>query len=524
MFVKSDGSVWATGYNYYGQLGDGTQNQAWYPKQIMSNNVVRVACGGAQTFFFKNDGSLWATGGNDYGQLGDGFPTFVYYGGSLVPEQIMPVPQPVLSAPILLAGSAAAAVTNIAGGEFNSLFVKSDGSLWAMGNNFNGQLGNGTTNRSVVSPEQIATGVTAVSTEHFDSYQHACTLFLKNNGSLWAMGDNSYGQLGDGSYNSTNRPEQIIASGVVSIAAGSWHSLFVKSDGSLWGMGRNDTWQLAGATFGNATNRPAQIVSNGVAAVAAGLFHSLFLKNNGSLWAMGYSQYGQLGITNAIGLPAQSVPSNVVAIAAGLQHSLFVKTDGSLWGMGYNMAGQLGDGTNTNRFVPEQIVTSNVVAIAAGVNHSLFLKSDGSLWAMGGNNYGQLGDGSHSNAFAPRRIVSAGVIAIAAGVFHSLFLKSDGTLWGMGSNEWSELGAHSVRSSVPIQLTGVAGSLWLQGTCLVGGSYYVVASTNLTLPPSQWMPVQTHAVTVRGQNNFSAFIPDVLSSNAAQQFYRLRSE
>jgi hypothetical protein len=105
-----------------------------------------------------------------------------------------------------------------------------------------------------------------------------------------------------------------------------------------------------------------------------------------------------------------------------------------------------------------------------------------------------------------------------------LFIKSGGTLWGMGDNGLSELGPRSASSSVPIQLTGVAGSLWLQGTCLAGGSYYLLASTNLTLPPSQWMPVQTNAVTVRGQNNFSAFIPDVLSSNVAQQFYRLRSE
>ena len=63
------------------------------------------------------------------------------------------------------------------------------------------------------------------------------SLFLKSDGSLWAMGDNSYGELGDGTYNNTNLPEQIVASNVTAIAAGGYHSLFLKSDGSLWAMG-----------------------------------------------------------------------------------------------------------------------------------------------------------------------------------------------------------------------------------------------------------------------------------------------
>ena len=70
------------------------------------------------------------------------------------------------------------------------------------------------------------------------------SLFLKSDGSLWAMGDNEYGQLGDGTYNNTNRPEQIVATNVTAIAAGGSHSLFLKSDGSLWAMGDNQSGEL----------------------------------------------------------------------------------------------------------------------------------------------------------------------------------------------------------------------------------------------------------------------------------------
>ena len=226
------------------------------------------------------------------------------------------------------------------------------------------------------------------------------SLFLKSDGSLWAMGGNYSGQLGDGTTNNVNQPEQIVVSGVTAISAGGFHSLFLKSDGSLWAMGFNGYGQLGDDT-GYSTNQPEQIVASGVTAIAAGWLHSLFLMNNGSLWAMGYGSYGQLGDgTYDAGrpLPAQIVSGGVMAIAAGQSHSLFLKFDGSLWAMGNNEFGQLGDGKGgygvmTNQ--PEQIVAAGVTAIAAGVAHSLFLKNDGSLWAMGHNRYGQLGDGTY---------------------------------------------------------------------------------------------------------------------------------
>ena len=346
-----------------------------------------------------------------------------------------------------LSSHATLTVTNIAQGADvdHSLFLKSDGSLWAMGRNSSGQLGNGTyltgppygTNR----PEQIvASGVTAIAA----GYGHS--LFLKSDGSLWAMGNNYLGQLGTGTTNDArNRPEQIVVSGVTAVAAGSYHSLFLKSDGSLWAMGYNDSGQLGDGTT-DSTNQPEQIVASGVTSLAAGGGHSLFIKSDGSLWAMGLNNYGQLGdgTTDSTNQPEQIVASGVTSVAAGGRHSLFVKSDGSLWATGGNLDGELGDGTlnNTNR--PERIVASGVTTVAAGVFHSLFLKTDGSLWAMGSNFYGALGDGKamlfSSGTNQPEQIVAGGVIAITAGHYHSLFLKTDGSLWGMGHNGYGQLG------------------------------------------------------------------------------------
>jgi alpha-tubulin suppressor-like RCC1 family protein len=108
------------------------------------------------------------------------------------------------------------------------------------------------------------------------------------------MGNNCYGELGDGTTSITNRPERIVAGGVTAIAAGWGHSLLLKSDGSLWAMGNNCYGELGDGTT-SITNRPEQIVGSGVTAIAAGSYHSLFLKSGGSLWAMGYNEFGNLG-------------------------------------------------------------------------------------------------------------------------------------------------------------------------------------------------------------------------------------
>ena len=352
---------------------------------------IALGCEATHSLFLQSDGSLWGMGYNAFGQLGNGayFTNSPY--GTNRPGQ-----------------TAASDVTALAAGYGHSLFLKSDGSLWAMGYNNAGQLGDGTFN-STNWPEQIvAGGVTAVAAGYDDS------LFLKSDGSLWAMGANNEGQLGDGTFNKTNQPEQIVASGVTAIATGGnnspvgtgggtggGQSLFLKSDGSLWAMGNNKFGQLGDGTFSK-TNWPEQIVASGVIAIAAGSNHSLFLKSDGSLWAMGNNSYGQLGdgTFNKTNRPEQIVASGVIAIAAGGSHSLFLKSDGSLWAMGNNIYGQLGDGIHVYPYYtnqPEQIVAGGVTAIAAGTLHSLFLKSDGSLWVMGYNDYGQLGDGFIDN-------------------------------------------------------------------------------------------------------------------------------
>jgi alpha-tubulin suppressor-like RCC1 family protein len=421
-------------------------------------------------------------------------------------------------------------VTQISAGQYHSLFLRADGSLWGTGGNQFGQLGIGNFIQTNAPVEIISNGVTQIAVGGFHS------LFIKSDGSLWGMGLDYFGELGcgpgvvNGMQFGTNRPEQIVTSNTVAIAAGAAHSLILKNDGSLWAMGYDAYGQLGDGTTNDNSYYPEQIVASNVIAVAAGAFHSLFLKHDGSLWGMGYNLQGELGdgTTNVISIPEQIVGSNITAIAAGYAHSLFLKADGSLWGMGNNALGQLGDGTTNDADFPEQIVSSNVVAVAAGVAYSFFIKNDGSLWAMG-----QMGDWPTNVLYfstnRPQQIFDQGLKEIAGGYYHSLFLMTDGSVWASGDNEQGQLGDRAYSASVrAVQMVASASYNQISAKCLNSGdmqltfvgnvdtTYVLDRSFSLTSP--NWIPQATNLA-----NSFGDLIFTNTPGTATNSFWRVRS-
>ena len=334
LYLTDDGTLRVMGSNYFGQLGDGTTTTRSVPVQI-ATGVIGMAAGGSHSLFVKNDGTLWAMGNNDCGQLGDGTTT-----NRSIPVQV------------------ATGVITVVAGNSHSLFLKSDGTLWAMGRYTSGQSGDGaTTDRSI--PVQIATSVIAVAAGAYHS------LFVKSDGTLWAVGDNSYNQLGvgDDTYGAFRNAPVQVATGAIAVAAGYDHSLFLKSDGTLWAMGSNWYGQLGDGTAMNTGQSTPKQVAIGVITVAAGCCNSLFVKNDRTLWGMGANFDGELGDGYSRSTPAQ-ITSDVITVAAGFAHTLFVKSDGNLWGMGRNDSGQLGDGGNrTYQMTPECIAEPRVPSI-----------------------------------------------------------------------------------------------------------------------------------------------------------------
>ena len=406
-------------------------------------------------------------------------------------------------------------------------------------NGYYGQLGDGTTNHNRWLPEQLTPGMVSASIGGESSF------LLSSNGGLWALGANSDGQLGTGNFIGGKSPV-FVSSNVVAAAMGYYHSLFLTADGRLWAAGLNYYGELGVETTNILQPQPLPVASN-VVAVAAGSYHTLFLKDDGTLWTAGFNYYGQLGDGTKLSHTTPTpVASNVVAVAAGGYHSLFLKSDGTLWSMGFNLYGQLGDGS-TNHAVWPVLAASNVVSMAGGYAHSLVVKSDGSLWSMGFGNRGQLGNGSTNEIGLPA-IVASNVVTAAAGYYHSLFIENDGTLWTMGFNAYGQLGNGATNSSLlPVQVPGMslsglaagayanyslalgaprapaitgaphseAGGMAMKFTGFSGEIYRVEASTNLFAPV--WLAISTNTAGSDGTWQFT----DPNSFNHPERFYRV---
>ncbi len=452
--LKSDGTVWAWGYNGYGQLGDGTQQSRVSPVQVANlSGVTAIAGGNSYSLALESDGSVWGWGANGQGQLGDG--------------------SNVNRVNVVRSGSLTG-VSDIAAGDGHSLAVGGNGSVWAWGQNIDGELGNNSTTASNT-PIQV-TGLGSV--VRVAAGVHHSTA-LKSDGSMWAWGDNTYGQLGTGNNVASLSPVASLACSAIPPAPGRSYSsnrlrasekfsMAVRNDGTVWAWGQNTNGQLGN---GNTTNQssPVQAASlTNVTGIATGWYHSLAVKNDGTVWAWGYNGYGELGSGNTNSQPTPNpVPglTGMVAVAAGAYHSVALKSDGSVWGWGYNGDGELGDGTTNERFSPVLTIgISGVIAIAAGDHHTLALKSDGTVWTWGWNGYGQQGDGTLTSDTSPVQVANlSGVIAISGGNGYSLALKSDGTVWGWGAGGAGQLGdganqnrTEVVRTSGLTDIVGIA--------------------------------------------------------------------
>ncbi|MCL2202030.1 MAG: hypothetical protein FWB75_08690, partial [Oscillospiraceae bacterium] len=252
--LRSDGSMWSWGNNSRGLLGDGSFFAALAPRQIsaVGSTWRQVSAGGEHTLAIRSDGTLWSWGSNESGQLGIGSA------GGWNDYRDRPVQ----------VGTASDWI-DIATGARHSLGLRSNGTLWAWGENGGGQLGDGTTtNRHL--PVQVGSVATWASIS-------ACagmSFGIRSNGSLWGWGFNTNGQLGDGTTTNRNAPVQLNiphATGWASVSAGNGYAMAMRTDGSIWGWGQNSRGRIGDGTTTN-RNRPTQInpATTGWVQVSAG--------------------------------------------------------------------------------------------------------------------------------------------------------------------------------------------------------------------------------------------------------------
>ena len=303
------------------------------------------------------------------------------------------------------------------------------------------------------------------------------TMTVDTEGNLWAWGDNSQGQLGDGTLISRRSPVKIMDN-VSMISAGDRYNLAIRTDGSLWSWGQNDRGQLGDGT---AMNRryPVKImedviyVSAGWKRTDGGLAegapyvqdvnnapdtgliwqHSLAVTSDGILWAWGDNNAGQIGDETLVNrhVPVR-VMENVVSVSAGNMFTMAVTSDNNLWAWGHNDRGQFGIGTIVGSRIPIMIM-ENVLEVYAGDSYAMIIRTDGSLWAMGQNDRGQFGNGNRVSSRVPLRL-KENVQALAASGNHTMAIMTDGSLWAWGQNDRGQFGnGTTINSNRPVRIT-----------------------------------------------------------------------
>lgn len=434
------------GENFFGKLGNGTRDDSTIPVDVvgLTSGVQGIAAGEFHTCALTTAGGVKCWGYNYYGQLGNGTND----------SSNTPVDVPGLSS----------GVQAIAVGDYHTCALTTGGGVKCWGDNSSGQLGDGTFAKSntPVDVSDLSSGVQAITA----GINHTCA--LNASGGVQCWGSNYRNQLGDGTSNTGSVPVDVsgLTSGVRAVAAGDYHTCALMTLGGVKCWGLNEAGQLGNGTVAN-RNTPVNVNNlTGVQAITAGGAHTCALTGNGGIRCWGSNSYGQLG--NRI-MGHRTRPIYVFGLMFGMQslslggyHTCAMSGSGGVQCWGANRKGQLGDGTTTDRATPLSVagLSTGVQAVAAGGSHTCTVGSSGGVQCWGDNFYGQLGNGTKTPSTTPVNVsgLGSGVQTIAAGANHTCALMTSGGVKCWGSNEFGQLGdgTENSSSSTPVDVSGLS--------------------------------------------------------------------
>lgn len=339
-----------------------------------------------------------------------------------------------VAASVAFGTSASAAVQDyspdtIAAGDNHTLVVKNNNTLWAAGDNSYGQLGVGELDSS--------TGVKVMSDIVFVDANDNTSFAIDNKGALYGWGSNISGQISASGSSYVTKPLKLMDN-VAAVSAGAEHTIALTNDGTAYGWGSNSHGELGKDE--NNTKNSAAVIMKDVADIAAGDGFTLLVTKSGELYVCGLNDNGQLGLRN---FKDQDEPTlcmtGVSKVEAGAAHSVALKTDGTVWTAGLNESGQLGQkNADVTEYEFGKVALTNVMYVFAGENSSGAVTNVGRMYTWGDNTYGQLHNSGSDNEYTPDDI-GTGIVSIAFSEHHSIMLKNNGSVSTVGSGACGEL-------------------------------------------------------------------------------------
>lgn len=468
--IKSNGTLW---YFDAPSKNNTTGEPHWEGRvsQVGNENQWKTASSGYNYLLaVKNDGTLWGLGTNSDGQLADGYIGTTAFSPQQIGNQTnWEIPE---------------------SGDFHGMALLKDGSLKTWGRNEEGQLGTGKWNQELL-PVEVQCPVTRIGCWKDISAKSSYSFGIKDDGSLWAWGDNSFGHLGTGNTNPELQPVEVSpGTKWKKIYAGSISSFAIKSDNTIWAWGNNQMGQLGDGTK-NYSSSPIQINAfSDVKQIIPIGSSTLVATNNGNVYGWGENIFGQLGNGNDIDVENPTISHNINwKKISGIGMCMYaIHNNGTLWGWGgcglTEIPTQIGtdndwdnlsssdnfsvaikkDGTlwfwginnqTIKYYSPIKIGNDNDwIDISSGAQHAIMLKNNGTLWTFGSNLYG-MGNGSNNDENEPIQIgTNSDWLKIHAGFRHNFAIKKDGTLWAWGHNEDGQLGdGTTINRFSPVQIS-----------------------------------------------------------------------
>ncbi len=470
--LKSDGSLWAWGYNN-GQLGLGAPSTPVYtPTQVGTDmDWQTISAANTHVLAIKQNGDLYSWGSNSYGQLGRGRSSASAFTPALLDDQ--------------------ADWTQVFALGENSFARRSDGSWYAWGLNERAQFGNGCTNQRIAPRIIVPASTRAFSAVTCSSNFNNRYLAIASDGTLWAWGDNSSGALGVGDTSHRYQVTQVgSASNWRSLSAGVMGTFAINSAGELYAWGENSQGYLGlGGPYEDKYQPTRLGTANNWQLIASGGTHTLGLQNDGSLWVWGTENYGALGngTNGQISTPERLGSQTGWTWIAASSDSSYAIQNGALYAWGNNNSGQLGDNSTTNRDSPVRVGNdSDWVKVLCAESSAVGIRSDGSLWMWGS---GYFGNGTTSASLVPIRIGTASNwTSVSRSSGGGGAISAGGTLWTWGGYEsghenttvilsMTQLGPEKGWQSISMSPTNAAaidkdGNLWSWGGNTNGAAAY----------------------------------------------------
>ena len=484
--IKKDGTVWTSGNNSYGQLGNSTNINSKYLTQTGTTNVqlnakneyikigekfdIDVISAANFNVFVKEkpvqSDWTWTSSNEDVATVDSngivtgktlGYTTITGYNSKngLKTKAIINVyrnQEGAITVPI------------VGQGYGNTITLKENGTVWATGKNDYGQLGVGdTTNRNTSVQVKIDENTYLENVIKIDVTDNT-TIALTKTGEVYAWGKNEFGELGlgDRTYRSyATRVKGINGNGylenIIDVANGDENSYAIDKNGNVYGWGDGNYHQIDDTTTSRTTPTQMSDCTNAIS-VSAGECFVEIMQSNSNVVARGYNTYGQLGYGDTAEKPigAYIVGNDINKVSAGNDSTLIIREDGTVWAAGRNRYGELGLGDTTNRASFTKLTLEDGTEIKAKygeLNSGVItiLGKDGKVYATGYNGYGQLSNGTTTNSLKLKPMLNSDgtevtdAILIKIGEMYELdrntgIVRKDGTVWVSGDNTYGQIG------------------------------------------------------------------------------------